>query len=805
MAGRRPADESPPPPPVDARLVPAAVLAWGAAFIGVTVSARAGLTAAAAAVATAGLATGLHIRRRRRGGRHRAHPLAPPTAGVLLAALVLAAVMTSTAAQTHARTSGLLDELLTAGAAAEVTGRVVDEPRPTAAREWETAGRYRVTLQVAAVAGRGRVAATDVAVVVLGGGPWGELALGDLVRVQGTPVPTEPGDSVVALLSTSREPERMGDPPWHLRGVNHIRDALRGAAEDLPPDARGLVPGIAVGDDRAVPADLTEDMRVTALTHLTAVSGAHVAIVLGTVLALCAWMPRHVRAVLGAVVLVAFVALVRPEPSVSRSALMGAVVLTGLLLGRPARALPALCAAVVVLLVIDPWMSRSYGFVLSVLATGGLVLMARPWARWLSHVMPRWLATVVAVPGAAQAACGPVVLLLQPAVALYAVPANVMAALAVPPATVLGVGAALVASFWPAGGAALAAAASVATSWIALAARTFAGLPGAQLPWPGTVAGVVALASVTVVGLVVLARLGPPRPGPWLPAVLAVGILLLVPGPRHVVTGLLPGAGPIADWVAVQCDVGQGSAFVFRSGPSAAVMVDVGPPGSDPAACLDRVGVRRLDLLVLSHPHSDHVGALPEVLAAATVDRALVSPASAPEQTVRAVAAQLEAADVPVEAATADGERASGTAGDLSWQVLWPTAAAAETLPAEAVNDHSVVVRLETSALSAVVLGDVELDGQAGVLRAVRTAGRDRPDLVVMAHHGSPRQHPGLAAALAPRLTIVSVGADNDYGHPAASAIDLYRRHGPVLRTDECGPVTLVTRPRLAVAAACPE
>ncbi|MFD1719490.1 ComEC/Rec2 family competence protein [Georgenia deserti] len=802
--GRDSGDDGPPPSPVDARLVPAALLSWAAALAAVAAAPATALAGAGACLAIAGIAAAALVRRRRTGGRHRAAPLAPPAGAVLLAAMVVAAVLTSTAAQSHARSSGLLADLVDRGAAADLTGRVLDEPQPIAAREWDDAGRFRVTVGATEVSGRGSVSAADAEVVVLGPGSWGDLALGEEIRVRATPTPTAPGEEAVALLSTDREPDRLARPPWHLRGVNHIRASLREAAADLPPDARGLVPGIAVGDDRAVPTGLTEDMRTTALTHLTAVSGAHVAIVLGTVLAVCAWMPRRARAVVGAVALVAFVALVRPEPSVSRSALMGAVVLTGLLLGRPSRALPALCTAVVLLLLADPWMSRSYGFALSVLATAGLVLLARPWARWLSHVMPRWLATVVAVPGAAQAACGPVVLLLQPALAPYAVPANVMAAPAVPPATVLGVSAALVASLWPAGGGVLAAAAAGPAWWIALAARTFAGLPGAALPWPGTVAGVLGLALLTALGLAALARVGPPRPRPWLPATIAAALLLVMPGPRQAVAGILPGAGPASNWVAAQCDVGQGSAFLLRSGPSAAVMVDVGPAGSDPAGCLTSTGTDRLDLLVLTHPHSDHVGALPEVLAAVKVDRALVSPATAPRHTVETVAAQLAAADVPTEVATADGGAAAGRSGAVSWEVLWPTSAAADVLPADAVNDRSVAVHLAAPELSAVALGDVELDGQAGVLRAVRAAGRDPPDVVVMAHHGSPRQHPGLAAALAPRVTLVSVGADNDYGHPAATALDLYRPHGAVLRTDECGPITLVARPELAVSAACP-
>ncbi|GAA4432555.1 ComEC/Rec2 family competence protein [Georgenia halophila] len=799
-------DTGPPPAPLDVRLVPAAMLGWAGAFHAVTARPAVALGGAAGCLAMAALAVH-HLRRehrRRPAARHRAVSRTPPAGALLLVALVVAAVLGSAGGQVHARSSGLLAELTTLGASALLTGRVAEEPRAVAAREWETAGRFRVTLTVSEVSGRGRVSTADAPVVVLGPAPWAALSLGEQVRVRGTPLATPPGDKAVALLTTDRHPERTARPPWHLRVVGGLRADLLAVTEDLSPQGRGLVPGIAVGDDRRLPADLEDDMRATSLTHLTAVSGAHVAIVLGAVLGAGVWLPRRARVTVGALALVAFVALVRPEPSVIRSAVMGGVVLAALLLGRPARALPGLCAAVVALLVLDPWLARSFGFALSVLATAGLVVLARPWARWLSHALPRWLATVVAVPAAAQAACAPVVLLLTPAISVYAIPANVMAAPVVPPATVLGVGATLVAPWWAAGAEAMVSAASVCTAWIALAARTFADLPGAQVTWPGTVAGSLLLAVLTAGAIAVLARAGPPRAGPWLPVSALVLVLLVVPGPRQALSGILPGTGPAEGWVAVQCDVGQGGAFLLRSGAASAVLVDVGGAGSGATECLRDAGVERLDLLVLTHPHADHVGGLPEVLAAVEVEQVLVSPAARPADTVAAVSGQLAAAGAEVLVATSDGARSDGVAGAVAWEVLWPTDEAAGTLPPDAVNDRSVVVRLDAPGLSAVALGDVELDGQAALVRALRDERAPTPEVVVMAHHGSPRQDPALAAALAPRLTLVSVGADNDYGHPAPSAVDLYAPSGPVLRTDECGPITVVRSDAgLATVADC--
>ncbi|WP_418605580.1 hypothetical protein [Georgenia sp. SUBG003] len=102
------------------------------------------------------------------------------------------------------------------------------------------------------------------------------------------------------------------------------------------------------------------------------------------------------------------------------------------------------------------------------------------------------------------------------------------------------------------------------------------------------------------------------------------------------------------------------------------------------------------------------------------------------------------------------------------------------------------MLSLHAPGLRAAALGDAELDGQARLARRLRQARVAPYDVVVMAHHGSARQDEGLADLLAPRLTVVSVGQDNDYGHPSAAAIDLYAGSGPVLRTDLCGPVAVV-------------
>src|SRR6478735_9323779 len=209
------------------------------------------------------------------------------------------------------------------------------------------------------------------------------------------------------------------------------------------------------------------------MTQLVAVSGANLAIVASFVLLAGRWVGLRGRwlPLAAAVAIAAFVVVARPQPSVLRAAVMGAVGLAALATGRRRRGLAALAAAVVVLLLADPWLARSYGFVLSALATGGLVLLAPGWAdAWRARGLPRAPAEALAVALAAQFVCAPVVVLLSGRVSLVAVPANLLAAPAVAPATVLGV------------------LATVAHPLDATVARWLAGLASVPLWWIAQVA-----------------------------------------------------------------------------------------------------------------------------------------------------------------------------------------------------------------------------------------------------------------------------------------------------------------------------
>ena len=333
---------------------------------------------------------------------------------------------------------------------------------------------------------------------------WLGLLPGQRMQGSGRLAPPKPGDAVAAVLVVAQPPRLLGRPPVWQRVAGAIRDGVRNACLPLPGDERGLVPGLVLGDVTAMPASLTDAFRVTGLAHLTAVSGANLAILLGTVLSAVRWtgLGRRGRMVVSGAALAGFVVLVRPSPSVLRAAVMGLVVIAAGLTGRRSRAVPAVAAAVLGLVVIDPFLARSPGFAMSVLATAAIVMVAPSWTARLARTMPPPLAAAVAVPAAAQLACTPVIVATFGQLTPYAVLANLLAAPAVAPATLAGIGCALVAVPLPALASVLAWLAGLPAAWLVLVARTGSALPGAGLAWPTGVRGlallIAAVAAVTL-------------------------------------------------------------------------------------------------------------------------------------------------------------------------------------------------------------------------------------------------------------------------------------------------------------------
>lgn len=520
---------------------------------------------------------------------------------------------------------------------------------------------------------------------------------------------------------------------------------------------------------------------------------------------------RRTRIVLAGGGLLAFTVLVGPDASVQRAAVMACVVLASGFGGKRAIALPSLGTAILALLLADPWNALQPGFALSVAATAGILLLVPALRSGLARIphLPEWIVLPVAVALAAQLACGPILLLLRPGIPAMGVLANVLAA----PAAPLGTGLGLLALLLPplgVPGQVLGAAAlwlgSLAARWVAATAEVAAALPLSTLQWPGGWLGAVMLAGVEAALLLAWAlatgRVSLPggaraaarqpwRPAPERPRALRLAIWLLA-GAAAGVFVAVAAAAPMAsrlgtprDWAVVACDVGQGDAMLLRDPerPGETMLIDTGDDPEALDACLDRFGVSRIALLVLTHDDRDHVGAL-EAIAGRT-DAALIAPDSLEDGGSRAVRSGLERAGVPYRIAGAGLE---GGPPALRWRVLAPPPGA---IPAD-TNAASIVLRVHAGGIELVALADTGAEEQRSLLAAGADLGADA---VKVAHHGSSDQDPALLQAIGARVGLISVGADNGYGHPSRGALDALGAAGTAaLRTDEHGSIALSVR-----------
>lgn len=527
------------------------------------------------------------------------------------------------------------------------------------------------------------------------------------------------------------------------------------------------------------------------MTHLTAVSGANLTLLLAFLLFAAKWLGvrgwwLHAVGLAGVVV---FVALCRTEPSVLRAAAMGLVALAALGAGGGRKGLRQLAVAVLLLVLVDPFLARSVGFALSVLASAGIVWWASSWvaeAWWL----PRPLAEAVAVPLSAHLATLPVVAALSGAVSMSGLLANALAGPFVGPATVLGFAAAGVSLL----SSALAATAGWAASWCAQViiwiAHAGAALPGSSWQWPATPVALVVL-GVAALGVGLSVRVLA-RHRWW-----ALGAcLLLVAG---MLTGPVQPGWPPRDWKLVACSVGQGDGLVLRAGPGQAVVVDVGPDPTAMRRCLSGLRVRAVPIVVLTHFHADHVDGLTGVLGHLPVGEVWVSPYASPTGEAAEVRALASVSAATLRSPPV-GE--TGRVGAVWWQVLGPVGvprgvagageSGEESAESGAENDASLVLRVGVDDLTVLLTGDVEPDGQARIL----ATGVDlRADVLKIPHHGSSRQDPAFFASTGARVAIASAGERNSYGHPAPSTVRLATGLGmTVLRTDQQGSIAVTER-----------
>lgn len=598
-----------------------------------------------------------------------------------------------------------------------------------------------------------------------------------------------------------------------------LRAVLLDGLNDLVPEPEAaLGAGILLGVRAGIAPEINDAFATAGLTHVVAISGWNIAIVAALVMALVRPLGhgpggRWTTALVAAGVVGGYVILTGASPSVVRAALMAAAMLVGRLGGSRAHATSALGLAALVMLLAAPSVLWDVGFQLSLLATAGLIWFGRSIERRLDS-WPGWIREPVALTMAAQLTTLPVILVNFERLSLVAPIANVLVVPLVPLAMLFSalaaMGGAVLSALplgpmgdaigWFLGG----------SSWLVLLAMISVGHLVASVPLAAvdvSIPAPIAIAWLPILALAswamrdatppeepskvpdeamtgamaALARLVRPLPA----AGLLVAVLLVV-----TVTGRPDGRLHVTT-----LDIGQGDAILVEAPDGATMLVDGGP---DPELTLRRLGgnlgffERRLDLLVLSHPHQDHVAGLIEVLdrfeVGAVLHAGIVFENAANERLV----ADATATGVPLTLARTGQIWQLGAATTV--EALYPTDAdAAAPLPEGDINNGSVVLVVRYGGFTALLTGDAEEPVESVLISRRLLA---PVDLLKVGHHGSHSStSPELLEATRPTVATISSGEGNEYGHPAPETLAALAAHPEitVLRTDTDGDIEVVS------------
>ena len=568
-----------------------------------------------------------------------------------------------------------------------------------------------------------------------------EILPGQRMRLQ-VQVQASKERRVAALVINKGSFEVVTQPSRWAKSLDAIRDGLRAVSGG--GNAGALIPGMVLGDTSLQSATFKSDMRRSGLTHLVAVSGANFAIVSTFILYMMQFIFRKIPMRLGAtaIFLIAFIALVRPSPSVLRAAAMAAVLLLAQGTHRGRDSLPALGFAIAAVVVADPWQVRDPGFALSVLATAGLLILAPHLVEKFSTKMPKAVATVIATPLAATLFCAPVIVAISGQLSLLSIVANVAAAAAVAPITIVGFVAALIAPISQPISYLLITCIKPLAAWIAWVASVIADFSVITLATGAS--SFFLIAGLLLVGYLFNRKVVITV----LVALLAISWFLRFPG---------------GDWQVANCDVGQGDSMVINLGDNRGIVIDVGPDPIAQDRCLHQLGIKKIELLILTHIHADHIGGL---------DGALRD---------REVAVQWFGNVRAGTRATLASNR-----GPINIDVLWPQGQWADEQESDP-NNSSIAVVIRTPDFSLFAGGDMEPPTQSQIASLVGEV-----DIYKVCHHGSRFQDESFTRALSPTISVISVGADNSYGHPAPETIQSLTRLGSrVLRTDLDGAIAI--------------
>ena len=582
--------------------------------------------------------------------------------------------------------------------------------------------------------------------------------------------------------------------------VSSIRERAENALNPgLPTQVAALLSGMALGDASRLDARVRDQFRRASLTHIVAASGQNVALLVALTIPLLGLFGLRLRArlVVCAGLIALYVPLAGAQAPIQRAAIMGLAALVASARGNRGHSFHALLVAAAATVAIDPSSPRQLGWQLSFAAVIGMMILADPIATALRAI--RINSVVADAAGATVSATlftAPLIAMVVGRLSLVAIPANLVAGVAVAPIMWLGLIGAAVGQLSLTAAAPFAYAAALPVAFVLKVAELASSPNWAVVGWQPTTGQVALVLAILVLFALLVGRrfqAGRPREihlpklrirparGRIVAIVAAVSAaivtVVLVGKPQS--TSAISRSGPRVGFL----DVGQGDAELLAD-QGTGLLVDCGPPNSGVVSAITEVGVSRLSAVLLTHGQLDHVGGLSEVVnrfhPQLILDGTSIAGGSQSAEVGRILATSRARIVRPV----------AGTVvrqGNLSLTIVAPQDSAASSDPT-AVNDRSVVAVADVGRLRVLLTADAESP-------TLLPIGLQQVDVLKVAHHGS--ADPGLNELLStvrPRLAVIEVGEGNPYGHPVRSTLESLSAVSDLLRTDRDG--TVVVRAR---------
>ena len=605
---------------------------------------------------------------------------------------------------------------------------------------------------------------------------------------------------------------------WLYAARRRMADSLVAV---VPEPQSSLGQALLLGLRQDLPDELVEKFRATGTSHVLAISGLHVGVLLGLSLsasALAFGRRRQAYLLVPLALMWLYALMAGLPPSAARAAIMGSVYLAAIALGRPRSALPALGVAAALMVGLNPSVLWDVSFQLSFAAMAGIALFAQPISEWLngrlsalpgnrwqSHAAFNFAIYALAMGAAATLATLPIIAFHFQRVSLVGLPVSLMVLPALPVLIVSNAVVAVVGT--------LSELAATPLGWIVWVLGAYvtgivglaALVPGASFetsaPAPTMVWAYFGLLAAGYYNRPLRAAVRPlatrlrafPRPG--LPSSKPVQWWVLAPAiAAAVVVWVVALSIPDGKLRVTFADVGQGDSAMITTPSGKQVLVDGGP---DPALAANLLGRtlpfwdRTIELVILTHPHSDHVTGLIEALRRYGVTRILersLDYDSLPHAEWRDTVAQEGATLI---------QASQGQVVDLGdgarLEILWPRERLLTGTDSD-VDNASIVLRLVYGEVSFLLTGDVFEQAE----RSLLADGADIGSTVLkVAHHGSRSSSGGgFLDRVAPAVAVISAGADNRFGHPHAETVQALESRlapGMVLATKDVGAVAFVT------------